>query len=50
MEFEPAGMALVAQWFQQHGVAFGIGLFIGSISTAVTFVLKMIQLRRNGII
>lgn len=50
MEFEPTGMALVAQWFQQHGVAFGLGLLIGSIGTAVTFARKMIRLRRAGVI
>ena len=49
MEFEPTGMALVAQWFQ-HGVAFGLGLLIGSIGTAITFARKMIQLRRDGAI
>lgn len=50
MEFEPTGMALVAQWFQQHGGAFGLGLVIGSIGNAVTFTRKMIQLRRDGVI
>ena len=39
MEFEPNGMALVAQWLQLHGVAFGIGLVVGSIGTAITFAL-----------
>lgn len=50
MDFEPTGMALVTQWFLQHGVAIGLGLLIGSIGTAVTFYRKLIQLRREGVL
>ena len=46
-EFEPT---TVAQWFQQHGIALGLGVLLGSIGTAAIVARKLIQLRREVVL
>lgn len=49
-EFEPSAMAELAQWMQQHAIAFGLGLVLGVMGSAVTFARKMLRLRRDGVL
>lgn len=49
-EFQPSATALLAQWLTNYSLAFGAGIIVGSIATAGFFVVKMMHLRREGVL
>lgn len=43
-------MELIAQWFQQNGIVFIAGVLTGGLVTAGGVAVKLIRLRREGVI
>lgn len=50
LNFEPTAMAYLAQWLQQNGIVFLAGALTGILVTAGTVAVKLIRLRREGVI
>lgn len=50
LEFQPSAMTLLVQWLTSYGPAFGTGLIVGSVATAGVLAVKMIRLRRDGVL
>lgn len=50
LDLEPSAVAALSQWLMNNGLVFGAGLLVGSFFTAAVFTIKLILLRRDGVI
>ena len=50
LDFEPPTIAHLAQWLQQNGIVFLAGALTGGLATGGMVAVKLIRLRREGVI
>lgn len=50
LDFEPSGMALVANWLAQNAPVLVAGFLAGVVMATAVFVAALAKLRRDGVI